>query len=83
MIRELPPLKSLSGHDAYCHVCWLPTFRFWIVPEAPDYTRCGIGDFDAQSCPNSRADTNFKKMVADLKQQGLWPSRRPSPKDNT
>lgn len=26
MIQPLEPIQSLSGHDAYCHVCWEPFY---------------------------------------------------------
>lgn len=71
-METLPPLKSPSGHDAYCHVCWEPTFRFWCAAESPDYTRCGIGDYTAQTCPNATSAARQKAAVRRLKDAGLW-----------
>ncbi len=72
-METLPPLKSLSGHDAYCHVCWEPVYRFWTVKEAPDYTRCPVGSYTAQTCPNAVGAARTKAMFADLRAQGLLP----------
>lgn len=71
-METLPPLKSPSGHDAYCHVCWEPTFHFWCAKEAPDYTRCGVGDYTAQTCPNALATARQKAAIQRLKDAGLW-----------
>lgn len=71
-METLEPLRSPSGHDAYCHVCWGPVYRFWVAKESPDYARCGIGDFTAQTCPNSTGPARQKAAIARLKASGLW-----------
>lgn len=71
-IEELKPLLSPSGHDAYCHVCWEPTYLFWCSKESPDYTRCGVGDYTAQTCPNALATAKQKAAIQRLKDAGLW-----------
>lgn len=71
-IRELPPRTTANGlHDAYCHVCWHPTYILWIEEDAPDHDRCPLGDYDALTCPNSLAMTNTAKLFADLRRKGL------------
>jgi hypothetical protein len=71
-METLPPLSSPSGHSAYCGVCWEPTFRFWVAAEAPDYTKCGVGDYTAQTCPNATGAARQKAAIRRLKDQGLW-----------
>lgn len=71
-METLKPLKSPSGHNAYCHVCWEPTFRFWCAKESPDYSRCGIGDYTAQTCPNATGAARQKAAIQRLKDAGLW-----------
>lgn len=69
---QLQPLKSPSGHDAYCHVCWEPVYRFWADKRSPDYSRCGVGDFTAQTCPHATGPARQKAAIARLKEAGLW-----------
>lgn len=71
-MEQLQPLKSPSGHDAYCHVCWEPVYRFWVDKRSPDYSRCGVGEFTAQTCPNATGPARQKAAVARLKEAGLW-----------
>lgn len=73
-MEELAPLKSPSGHDAYCHVCWEPVYRFWAAKVSPDHSRCGIGDFSAQTCPNATGPVRLRADIARLKAEGLWPT---------
>lgn len=69
----LPELKSPSGHNAYCGVCWEPTFLFWCDRKhAPDYTRCGVGDYTAQTCPSATGAARQKAAIQRLKDAGLW-----------
>ena len=75
MTDALPPLKSLSGHDGYCHVCWNDVYRFWVAKESPDYDRCPMGDFTAQTCPDATGRARNVAMIAQLKADGLWPSK--------
>ena len=69
----LPPLKSPSGHDGYCHVCWNDVYRFWVAKESPDYDRCPMGDFTAQTCPDATGRARNVAMIQQLKDDGLWP----------
>lgn len=71
-METLQPLKSPSGHDGYCHVCWEPTYRFWIAKDAPDYTKCGVGDYTAQTCPNAVGSARQKAAIQRLKDEGRW-----------
>ncbi len=79
-IPELPPLSTVanSGWSAYCGVCWLDVFRFWVDKVAPDYTRCPMGDYSAQTCPNATAHARNTAMLAKLRADGLLPERKPA-----
>jgi len=63
LIPELEPRQSLSGHDAYCHVCWNPVYALWVAKDAPDYEQCAFGDYSAQTCPDALKRAN---MFADI-----------------
>lgn len=78
-METLKPLKSPSGHDAYCHVCWEPTYRFWVDKEAPDYTKCGVGDYTAQTCPNAVGAARQKAAFQRLRDEGLLPAKNGGP----
>lgn len=68
MIAELEPLTSLSGHDAYCHVCWNPVYALWVAKNAPDYERCVFGDYSAQTCPDALNRANMFADVTKMKE---------------
>lgn len=73
-IETLPELLTPTGHSAYCGLCWEPVFRFWVDKcHAPDYTRCPIGDFTAQTCPNPTGAARQKADIQRAKAAGLWP----------
>lgn len=68
----LEPLKSPSGHDAYCHVCWEPVYRFWVDKRSPDYDVCAVGDYTAQTCPNAIGPARQRAAIERLKREGKW-----------
>jgi len=81
-IPELKPLQNVTGKfSAYCGVCWLDVYRLWVDKASPDYSRCPMGDYTAQTCPNAIAHARNTAMIAKLKADGLWPDPRPSPKE--
>lgn len=62
---ELIPLKTLDAqHSAHCGVCWFPAFALWVDRAPPDYTRCPLGDYTAQTCPNARAEAAHAALLA-------------------
>lgn len=71
-MEALASLKSPSGHDAYCHVCWEPVYRFWVSKESPDHARCPVGDYTAQTCPNATGPAKMRATIEQLKRDGLW-----------
>lgn len=71
-MEAIAPLKSPSGHDAYCHVCWEPVYRFWVAKESPDHSRCPVGDYTAQTCPNATGPARQRAAIARLKAEGKW-----------
>lgn len=74
-IPALPPRKGPGGIDAYCHVCWVDVYGLWVDKELPDYDRCPLGPYTAQTCPNSLAHGKNLATFAELKRQGLWPTK--------
>lgn len=79
--ETLPSITTPDGRDAYCHVCWEPVYRFWVDREAPDYDRCPVGDYTAQTCPNATGPARLKADIARLKAEGLWPTTPPGEKE--
>lgn len=70
-MQTLRPRTGPKGFDAYCHICWEPIFSLWCDDEPPDYTKCGIGDYSAQTCPNAIAGAHNAATIAKLREQGL------------
>jgi hypothetical protein len=69
--RTLSPLQSLSGHDAYCHVCWEPIYRLWIDKENDPAGQCIHGAAAAHSCPEAMARAANSAGIAKLKAAGV------------
>lgn len=77
LIPALPPRQTLRGHDAYCHVCWEEVYQLWAEDEPPDYERCPLGPYTAQSCPNAKAGAHAAKLaqLVDERALELWRER--------
>ena len=73
-MKMLETKTGISGYDAYCHVCWEPAYVLWASKESPNNKECSQGDFDAVSCPFSRAKNSLFKDVFDLRDEGLLPA---------
>jgi len=79
----LPPMATLNGKfSAYCGVCWHPTFSLWVAAETPDYTRCPLGDYTAQTCPNAVSGARTAAFFADPKNAHLFAGMRGFPAEN-
>jgi hypothetical protein len=63
MIDALPPHQSLSGHDAYCHVCWEPVYTLWVDSEDPKGV-CPFGETKATECAFAM---NRARLAADIR----------------
>lgn len=60
----LPPLKSLSGHDAYCHVCWEDFYALWVDKSPPPNHECAMGAASALECPNAMGRARSRAFFA-------------------
>ncbi|MBS7542561.1 hypothetical protein [Ancylobacter oerskovii] len=71
-MQELPPLKTLNGKFcAYCHVCWLPIYRFWVDRESPEHDVCSEGaHHTAQTCPASAGQAGLTAWIKKLRDAG-------------
>lgn len=68
-MRELRPMRSLSGHDARCHVCWHPVYRGWIEAEDPA-GRCPWGHVRATDCREAMAREHDAAGLLKLRRAG-------------
>lgn len=62
-IREITPRKSLSGHDAYCHVCWEPFYSMWIDRVNAPSGECLFGHKAAHDCPQAMSAANLRAFL--------------------
>ena len=70
--EALPDLKSLSGHSAYCEVCWEPFYRLWVAQEDHGGV-CVLGHSAAHDCPQAMSAARLTadlKALAELDKQG-------------
>lgn len=68
LIPELPPLKSLSGHDAYCKVCWEPVYRLWADKQDHGGV-CPFGATQAHECRNAMNAARNTAMIREMMAQ--------------
>ena len=76
-IQELEPMLGLSGHDAYCHVCWEPVYSCWVAKEAPDAKRCAFGPYTAQTCPSAQGAAARSADLIKMREMGLFDTASP------
>lgn len=69
-MRELEARTGRHGHSVYCGVCWEPVYVLWVDADPPDYDRCAIGDYTAQSCPNACAAAQKAALTARAEAEG-------------
>lgn len=74
---SLPVSAPISGHDAYCHVCWEDFYRLWVGPEAPPNHECPLGAKRATDCANAMSRARLRADLAGLRERGLLPSPTP------
>jgi hypothetical protein len=70
-IRALKSVRSLSGHDARCHVCWEAIYTLWIDRDDDPAGRCMHGHKQAHECPEAMARARTAGQMAKLRAQGL------------
>lgn len=72
-MRDLKPMRSLSGHDARCHVCWNAVWRLWIEDEDPA-GKCPWGHTRAHDCPDAmdraRESAMLQKAIRESRSLG-------------
>lgn len=66
----LQPVKTLSGFDARCHVCWNAVYVLWIDDTDPA-GKCPLGHKAAHQCPDAMNRAQDAASIIKLKQQGL------------
>jgi len=70
-VRTLPPRRSLSGHDANCHVCWEPVYALWIDKSDDPAGRCMHGHATAHACPEAMSRARLTGQLAKLRAEGV------------
>ncbi len=68
--RSIPHRRSLSGHDAYCHVCWEPVYALWIDKSDDPAGECMHGHAKAHACPEAMSRAQFAGRMAKLRAEG-------------
>lgn len=77
MIEALPPSLSLSGHDAYCHVCWYSFYSLWVAKEPPPNT-CIEGASQMIDCHQAMARARLSAFLANERAAGRLPHVKPA-----
>lgn len=66
-IPALPARRSLSGHDAYCHVCWSAVYLLWIDKNDDPAGRCIHGCARATDCEEAMSRARLRAALAKWK----------------
>jgi len=66
---SLKPVKTLSGFDARCHVCWNAVYTLWI--DGDPQGKCPLGHTAAHQCSDAMNRATDAAAFIKLRQQGL------------
>ena len=84
-IPEIKDHRALAFPDepysAYCKVCWYPIYTVWIDREDHHNGECPEGHLRADECENARARMETRRVLEQLKRDGLLadPTQPPAP----
>jgi hypothetical protein len=70
-IPTIAPILSLSGHDAYCHVCWEPYYSLWVDTENAPSNECLFGHKAAHDCPQAMGAASLRAFLLQLPSEGV------------
>lgn len=71
-MEALRPCTTLNGKwDGYCHLCWNPVYVLWGDTVPPEYDRCAMGDYTANTCPDAAARARMRATTLKLRKEGV------------